>query len=369
MNNLRSDMPLEDWRGDVTAFAGFFDTMLADELAGGRVALVINFITPGDSPILTNDKTNAPYYVPCLLKTAPLTPKTAAKTGRTIGKQRSAAHMTHASFLVLDIDGMSQERFDALRDRLQAIGISFLVYSTFSHGYRDKPGVRARLVIPVDRPISPPEYSRAWLGFDAMVCDGAIAAKDSSGKAMHQQQGVWATAPERAHLAFKIVHRAGVASADALIAAAPVQVLTPRSVTRPVFGPGSFGTVERDKIASALKLIDPNDYAVWMTVGSCAKAIENCLGSSAHGLWHEFSERGNDAAKAKNGDKQYDPDTVFDALHPSMTADAALGTLMALAKKAAVELAVDGDRERALAALVHLRRFHPKTFEEMRGGC
>ena len=369
MNNMCSEMPLQDWRGDATMFPGFYGTVPVDELVEGSFPVLINFIARDDSPILTTEKENAPYIVPCLLKSAALTPNTAAKTGRTTGKQRSAAHMTRASFLVLDIDGVSREQFDKMCDALRANQISFLTYNSFSHGRPDKPGVRARLLVPVDRPLSPVEYPRAWLGFDSLICEGEIAAKDSSGKAMYQQQGVWATTPDRAHLAFKIVHRAGIVSADSLIAAAPVRVLTPRSVTYHVFGPGSFGVVERDKITSALTLIDPNDYADWMTVGSCTKALENRLGSSARGLWQEFSERGSTDAKAKNDAKQYDPNAVFDALSPSMTADAALGTLMALAKKAAVELSVGGDRERALAALVHLRRFHPKTFEEMRGGC
>ena len=157
-------------------------------------------------------------------------------------------------------------------------------------------------------------------------------------------------------------------SLDALIEAAPVQVSTPRVSTSRVVGPGSFGSVERDKIASALELIDPNDYSAWMTVGACVKALEPCLGSSAQHIWRGFSDRGSDSAKAKNDAKQYEPDAVFEALRPSMTADAALGTLMALAKTAAGELALGADRERALAALVHLRRFHPKTFEDLRGG-
>lgn len=367
MTDLLSNQPLDQWRGDATKFPTNFDTIPVDELADGNFAMLIHFVAPGGSPILTNDKVQSPYVAPCLLQNAPLTPKTAARTGRTVGKQRSAAHMTHASFLIFDLDSLSRAASDAKCDRLQALGLSYLIHSTFSHGHPDKPGVRARLVIPVDRPMSPSEYSRAWLGFDTVVCGGAIAAKDSSSKAMHQQQGVWATAPERAHLAFKIVHRAGIASADALIAAAPLQAPTPRTIISRVVGPGSFGSVERDKITSALNLIDPNDYAVWMTVGACVKALEPCLGSSARHMWRGFSDGGSDSAKAKNDTKQYEPDSVFEALRPSMTADAALGTLMALAKTAAGELAVASDRERALAALVHLRRFHPKTFEEMRG--
>lgn len=368
MTNLLSALPLDQWRGDATMFNGFFCTSPVDELVGGSFGGLFHFFAPGDSPILTNDKAKAPYFVPALLQNALLTPKTAARTGRTVGKQRSAAHMTRATFLVLDVDGMPQEQFDAMRETLRTIGLSHFVYSTFSHGHPDKPGVRARLVILVDRPISPSEYSRAWLGFDQVFCGGAIAARDASGKAMHQQQGVWATAPERALIAFKIAHRAGVASADALIEAAPVQVSTPRVSTSRVVGPGSFGSVERDKIASALELIDPNDYSAWMTVGACVKALEPCLGSSAQHIWRGFSDRGSDSAKAKNDAKQYEPDAVFEALRPSMTADAALGTLMALAKTAAGELALGADRERALAALVHLRRFHPKTFEDLRGG-
>lgn len=201
--------------------------------------------------------------------------------------------MTRATFLVLDVDGMPQEQFDAMRETLRTIGLSHFVQHLFSHGHPDKPGVRARLVILVDRPISPSEYLAQRFGFDQVFCGGAIAARDASGKAMHQQQGCGRLAPERVRSSRSKSqqHRAGVASADALIEAAPVQVSTPRVSTSRVVGPGSFGSVERDKIASALELIDPNDYSAWMTVGACVKALEPCLGSSAQHIWRGFSDR------------------------------------------------------------------------------
>ena len=80
MTDLLSTLPLDQWRGDATMFDGFYSTSPVDELVRGSFGRLSHSFAPGDSPILTNDKAKAPYYAPCPLQNAPLTPKTAART-------------------------------------------------------------------------------------------------------------------------------------------------------------------------------------------------------------------------------------------------------------------------------------------------
>ena len=156
-------------------------------------------------------------------------------------------------------------------------------------------------------------------------------------------------------------------SADALLAANPEKAVKTVVPTARMLCAGTFGEVERCKVSSALALIDANEYSSWIKVGTCIKALESCLGSVALGLWIEFSERGGGDAKIRNDQRQYAPEAVFASLKPTITPNVALGSLMSIAKDAAVDLLRTGDREQKLSALVHLRTYHRKLFEELRG--
>jgi hypothetical protein len=365
-------MALNDWRGSATFFPGFFDPLPVDDLHDAPFPLMAHRLATTMNPAVGPDKATLPYFVPCMLKEAPLSAAMAAKTGQTTGKQRSAPCMTAASMLVLDVDGIDQAAFDDLVDALKAARLSFLIYSTHSHGKPDKPGIRARLVIPVDSPVDAANYAAAWLGFDLIFCGGLIAAADASGRHLWQQQGVWATSADRQDKAFRLFHKDGVASADALIAedrkvCGPT---TSPSLTRRQQGPSTVGPAENQKIAAALTQIDPNDYPGWIMAGQCLKALEPYLGDEARALWLNFSDRADDASKANNNRSGTDPEAMFDRMHPSMPVGAALGSLMAVAKAETLSVA---EREikagaltvRGTSAVQHLACYHPATLREL----
>lgn len=363
-------MPLSAWRCDATMHASFYDPLVADELMDADITLLIHFIAPSHGPAVGENKDVLPFFVPCSLKVATLTPKMQAKTGQTEGRQRSSAHVTVAMFLVIDVDGLLQAKFDALLDKLRAAGLTFISYNTHSHGRTDKPDVRARLVLIVDRPLNADEYKLAWLGFDLLFCDGAIAAADDSGKAMWQQQGVHAVHPDRIGKAFRIVHKAGVASADFLIAAG-ARVCKPK-VDRPQYVARQLpSSVQIDRLTKALPWIDAETTSTWITAITALKALAQVLGFDvAKQLAVTYSEQAGDAAKAKNSDKRYDPETFFDNVMPTMPPDAAMATLCVQARDGAVK-AVNADlgkpewSERGHAAAVYLCQHHNKLFSEI----
>jgi hypothetical protein len=374
MSAVLSTMPLSEWRGDVTFFNGNRDPLPADEIVGASFDTLVHRIAGEHSLAIGPEKEKLPYFVPCQLKDAPLTVNMRARVGVAVGKQRSAAHMTVACYLVPDIDGLPQEQFDSLLSAIRAAGLSHLVFSTYSHGKEGKGGIRARLVVPVDRPLNADEYRAAWLGFDQLFCGGAIAAADASGKAIGQQQGVWATSEGRVDMAFRIVHKAGVAATAALIAEGmkvckpKVERREPALITQPV-------TVTVARLKVALPYLDSEATPVWISLMMAWKALASEIGFDvAQALAVEYSERSPECAKAKNDDPRYDPEMFFENCSPTMTADVAKGFIYGLAKAGAttVMLADKGKCEWSEAghdAALYLCKFHQKHFEQITGGA
>ena len=368
MSKYSSPMLLSEWHGSATMFSGFFDPLPADALEDAPFSALVNFIAPAAGPIIGPDKETLPFFVPCLLKVAPLTVKTSAKTGLVEGKQRSSTHVTVAWFLVLDVDGLTQNQFDSLLAQLRDAGLTFLVYSTHSHGRKDKPGIRARLVVPVDRALNAADYAQAWLGFDQIFCCGAIARADASGKNLWQQQGVWVAHPERVAQTFRIVHKAGVASADALIAegAKVCQPKTERHEFQRVALPSKQ---EICRLETAIGFIDADDYSEWTRTLVAFKAITPRIGEDAAlELALRYSERGRNTEK--NTQAQYNPETFFLNASPSMNAEAALGVIYARARDGAKVAVEQGLNRRMLSvheqeALAYLAAYHKGTMKEL----
>lgn len=372
LSDLVSPMTLVMWLGCCTLFSGFYNPLPADKLVDATFGMLVHYIANAGGPVIGKDKDVLPFYVPCSLKVAPLTQAMMKRTGLLEGKQRSAAHVSTATWLVLDVDGLGQAEFDALLDSLREAGLTFLVYSTHSNGREDKPGVRARLVIPVDRSLSADDYKAAWLGFDRVFCNGTVAAADDSGKAMWQQQGVWSAHPDRIGSAFRVVHKAGVASADALIAQGSKVVRQktehPTNVARPL---ASSEQVKR--LSDAIRWIDSEKTSRWVTAMTALKAAASVIGADdARELAVRYSAQASDKAKANNDDPRYDPATFFENVQPTMPPEAAIGTLCGLARDGAVA-AMNADRGRAKwsesgrAAAVYLARFHHRLFSELTG--
>lgn len=136
-NSILSSQALDDWRGSLTTFNGFTNTRPDQEYSNSNWQDIKNKIAP-EIPLLITDKKRGEYFIPCLLKEAPLVGVTLAmaiKTGNsTVGKMRSKDHATETRFLIVDIDGLPENEFETILDGLKAENISYLTYSTYSHG-------------------------------------------------------------------------------------------------------------------------------------------------------------------------------------------------------------------------------------------
>ena len=216
--NILSDQDISTWSGSLTTFDGFTKTLPEQEYLNLNWEATKNKICP-ETPALITDKKLGEYFIPCILKEAPLVGNTLAMAERaksnTVGKMRSKSHATDTDMLIFDIDGLPTAEFEPILERLKAEGISFLSYSTFSHGNPAKPDTRARLIIPVDKAINIEDYPLAWKGFNSHYLNDK---GDTSGAKLYQQQGTWCSEPSRQDQAFKLSNDAGVASADILIA-------------------------------------------------------------------------------------------------------------------------------------------------------
>ncbi len=227
-----SNKLLDDWLGSATLFRGFTGTRPSDEVKNADWEQIVTRLCP-DQPELIGDKKQGIYFVPCELKEAPLVGKTleaAIRNGEpTTGKMRSASHVTNAGFLVIDVDGLSEADVMAGQDQMKADRLTFLAYTSHSQGREDKPGMRVRFVIPIDREVATEDYSTAWNGIDQMYFAGQAGKSDSSGANMCQQQGTWACHPDRTEQAISWLNIAGVANTDVLIEAgkAVQQLSTP----------------------------------------------------------------------------------------------------------------------------------------------
>lgn len=224
------------WRGSLSLFQGFTGTRPVQELVDVSRDQLTQSICP-EKPTQIEDKRQGMYFVPCLLKEAPLTGKTlevAEKNGHpTVGKMRSKTHMTQATLLVMDIDGLSRREFRTGIKGLKRKKISFLWFTTHSYGHPEKPGIRVRLIIFLNRPVDLDEYSAVWNGVNQTFFAGKA---DASGANMYQQQGVWCCYPDRAAKARARRFDAGLADVDALMAIGKKQETT-TDVTIPTFQP------------------------------------------------------------------------------------------------------------------------------------
>jgi len=220
LTQILSPKKLTDWKGSLTTFNGFTDTRPNQELINGTWDEVAAILRP-EKPVVLSDKKRGKYCVPCPLKVAQLVGKTleaAEKAGGpTIGKMRSKAHVTEAALLIIDVDGLSEADFLAGLKSIEADNITYLAFTTYSHGSIEKSGIRARVAIPLDNPVTVEEYVHAWHGVDNKYWGGQADKADASGDKLYQQQGTWACHPSRADVANSWSNRGGVPRANILI--------------------------------------------------------------------------------------------------------------------------------------------------------
>lgn len=295
-----------------------------------------------------NDKAKVNYCVPCLLKDAPFTGYTAehmAKMGVTVGKQRTANHITEAKELVLDFDGLStletRRVFGAVRDLCG----QYLVYSSYSHGSSEKPGARFRVVLGLDRALDGLAYTALWESLNSQLFEGLA---DKTSRQMYQQQGKWATNPVWSDKAFKYVGRGEPLCCDRWISNVSLNVTTPSAPSV------SVSQLDLNKVRQALKWIDMTQYEHWMTMGTALKV-----------LGEEDFERFWVDRSAPSDDARHDPQRIWDGLKPNMPAGAAIGTLLRMARDGATK-AVNKCRgltaytPEGNAAAKYLQQKHPK---------
>lgn len=218
---VSNPIPISNWRGSITTFKGFTGTIPLQEIKYVTWQAIQEVIAP-PSPAILADKGQGKFFIPCALKSAPLVGNTldaAMKNGLPIiGKMRSKIHVTEATLLVIDIDGLPVTDFEKAIARIKSDHVTFLAYTTHSHGRENKPGMRARVVIPLDSSLDIENYSAAWHGLDQLYFSGHAGKADSSGANLYQQQGTWCAHPDRVALAKCWTARGGIASADYLIA-------------------------------------------------------------------------------------------------------------------------------------------------------
>lgn len=264
-----SSMPLTDWQGDLTTFAGFTSTRPEREFQGLSWTDLSSIICTLRPDILS-DKRLGRYFIPCQLKEAPLVGNTLAfaqsKGLPTTGKMRSASHVTSAAFLLADVDGLDDATLSACFEKLKDRHISYVAFTTFSYGDPTKPGMRIRVAMPLDRPVTAAEYTEAWHGFDRFFFDGQLAQSDASSSRLHQQQGGWVCHPSRINRAKCWRNNAGLVSVEALLAlGSPMATQPATAVTIVAELPSN--PIDFDILVQLLESIDPDlTYPDWSRV-------------------------------------------------------------------------------------------------------
>lgn len=336
--NIMSDKPLSECRFSTTIFERSYITTPKKERRNVTWN-EINDVTCPQKPDFLSDKHDGKYFIPCLLREAPLVGKTLElaklKGSSTIGMMRSASHVTEATFGVFDVDGVSEQGYLAALENIKTDGISYIAFTTYSHGSPDKPGMRCRILIAFDRPVTPEEYTAAWRGVDQKYFCGQLFKSDPSGAKLHQQQGVWSCHTSRIRHAQSWRHDSGVASVDFFIQLGRTVIPTATASNIRINhvdddAPNAIYPVR--VLIDLVKCLDPDlSYPEWFLV---LAAIFNITNGSSEGL---------DIADAwSSGGKRYkgfnDVRKYWNTVRPDHPRPVKMGTLVMLAQKAGADV-------------------------------
>ena len=370
--NEISTKPLSISKFSLTVFSGFTGTLPVDEITDLTWPMLVANTANSEGPATVIEKDRAPYFICCQLKVAPYIKETRARAIREKwpsleGKQRSSSHVTCSNTLIFEFDGLDASTWDKALNSIQSSGLTALIYSTHSFGRPDKPGVHVRVLIPMDKKLEPLDYTRAWRGVETLLFKG-IASPDQSGRHIYQQQGIWATHPDRKHLAFRYDIRGGLISTESALAAAPVQVVREKLAQQITVNP----TAETARLESALPWLDADDTSTWMANITAFKAVSLNIGiDAARSLAVRYSAQGSETATAKNDNSCYDPTQFFNNVCPNMPADIGMAVLCANARDMAVmEVKTSKDAgdwtARGQEAAIYLAKHHPRLFNELK---
>lgn len=350
----------------ITFFGGAFSTLPSNEAEGVSAGRLVDMVAPEDGPLVFADKTAAPYFVPCILAVAPYVSKTAERFPGQSGKQRSASHVTPASWFAFDLDDVTPEQWAGIVAGLEGAGVTFCAYNTHSHG--EKPDeVRARVLLFMDRTLPPMQWADVWRVVNGLLFGGLADGQTSK---LSQQAGVWVADPDRCASAFRVFRAGALMSADALLALVPPKPARGTYQARVVPQGG-----QAERYIAALAQVTPDTYGVWMT-GLCGLKGGVMTGAltdeEGEALFLEWSDSADDDAKANNHDSRYEPAAMWANWEPSAApADALVGKLFQLARDAAKNrvrydlrgggrLSPAGER-----AALYLARYHRRTFDDL----
>jgi hypothetical protein len=235
---------------------------------------VIEEVAPDPAPVFQH-KDRVPYYIAGTLKDAELVNKKLreerlANGQSTIGKQRSSACMdTLGPALFLDDDRDVFGREPALR----ALGAAALIYSSYSYGFAKgespQPARGGRVVLPLNRPVSPSEYGPLWDAVNHLLGGGF----DEHGRSPALCYGKHARRSDEAPSRRLIIEGAAL-DADALIALG--HSLRPQQ-NRPVGSSQAASArqrapVEEIECARLMGSVRPPDeYGEWMSGAAAFK--------------------------------------------------------------------------------------------------
>jgi hypothetical protein len=356
------------------------DRMVSD-LAWPNLMLML---APVAGPVLCADKQKLPYFTPGLLRNdVPLSGKTlerARERGEPeIGAMRSAAHMTDTTFIIFDFDGLTQAQLKAIGSQVLGRGRAGLMYTTHSFGRVDKPGIRVRLILPVDLRLDANAYRIAYEAMNAGLFSGLA---DRTGKSMCQQQAMFGVHPERAHLAkcwrhegavfglleFLALHGGAAVTQARLYSKAKQQATT--------LGKTASGLTTLARLEQAVPHLYAGSYRDWSVGLQAFKALSPYLPTdSLRQMAIQFSETSpidSTRSQAAATDARYDAGEIFDSATPIMPPDAAAGVLLGMAKKRAIAV-IETSRgcrtatAEAKAAALYLAAHHQRTWNELTG--
>jgi hypothetical protein len=248
--------------------------------------------------------------------------------------------------MVFDFDGISLGQVEQLGRLIFGQSYAALMYTTHSHGRADKPGVRLRLILPVDLRIDAARYRTVHALMGDELFQGLV---DTSGKSLCQQQAVYGVHPERAHLAKCWRSNGAVYPLAEFLAKERVaqRVVQSRS-SKPARARREAVTFAGEapdlptltRLKQALPFLTATAYEQW-TRGLMAFKV--LAGSYPDGEMRAMAVAfGNTSppestrAERSECDSRYDPGAVFDASAPLMGPEAGAGTLLGMAKEQAL---------------------------------
>jgi hypothetical protein len=344
---------------------------------------LMSIIAPVAGPVLCVHKKNLPYFTPGMLRDdVPLSGKTLARARERreteVGAMRSAAHMTDATFIVFEFDGLTPGQLKTIGSQVLGKGRAGLIYTTHSFGRTDRPGIRVRLILPVDLRLDANAYRTAHETMNAVLFSGLA---DRTGKSLCQQQAIFGVHPKRAHLAKCWRHEGTVFGLLGFLAQHGGAGFQTRQHSKAQKQATTSGITVNDlpslaRLEQAVPHLYAGSYRDWSVGLQAFKALssyfpEDRLRQMAI-QFGETSPSDSTRAQAAATDPRYDPGHIFDSSSPIMPPDAAAGVLLGMAKQRAVAV-VEASRgyrtatTEARGAALYLAAHHRRTWNELTG--